>query len=298
MRKFRNMAKRNAGLIGGKKVITPYSPSGIWTLQDAQQEKGAANWNTPDGSTEILAARSAYYLKTVIGQNTNGYYWIKPTGASYARQVWCDMTTSGGGWMLMSYCGAAHTSGTHVKDAYTGSAFNASSSTLSASNGTSGTAANLGQEFINFCVVAGRGRGVASFRMAGTTNYYFTVNSTASWLPLIDRSTSQPSAGAITFNTTNRARAGNDWLKTTYTGYSADSANYNTGTLSSPSVMGLDGWNTLPGNFSVLAANWGYSISQYYQTDGITEANYSTWPSSHHSGWSSSGYFWLKIGSE
>jgi hypothetical protein len=290
------MARGNSGLIGGKKTIGTTSASGMHSLASVQTEKGINNWGALDGSTEAKAAPSAYYLKTYTSATT-GYYWIKPTGATYARQVWCDMSYSNGGWMLMSYTGAAQTSGTHVKDAYTGSAFNASSSALLTSNGASGTAGNLGQEFINFCVVAARTRGVASFRMAGTTNYYFTINSTASWLPLIDRSAGT-SAGAPLWWATNRARAGNNWLMTTYTGYSADSANYNTGTLSSPTSAGLDGWNTFPGNFNGIGPNWGYSISQYYQTDGITEANYSTWSSSHHTGWSSSGYFWLKIGSE
>lgn len=39
------------------------------------------------------------------GNTSNAWYWIKTSGMSQARQVWCNMTDAGGGWMLVSYNG-------------------------------------------------------------------------------------------------------------------------------------------------------------------------------------------------
>ena len=292
--------RSNGGLSGAKKTVSNSAASGIWSIRDQQREKGASNWPRYfDGLTEGSSAPSAYALKAQ-GQNTDGYYWIQPTGASYARQVWCDMTNSGGGWMLMSFASTAVTNGAHVKDAYTGSAFNASSSTIISSNGASSTSGNLSQEFINWCVIAGRQKAVALFRMA-TTNYYIPTDASSSWLTIAQRSRSSSGTNFATFDAANMARTGNTWLKTMYTGYTADSGNNSAGTVSTPYVMGSAAWNTLPGNFDSIAANWGYSISQYYQSgDSAVDANFSTWPSGHHSvgGWSNAAYFWLKIGQE
>lgn len=37
------------------------------------------------------------------GQTTSGWYYIKTSTMATARQVYCNMTDEGGGWMLMSY---------------------------------------------------------------------------------------------------------------------------------------------------------------------------------------------------
>ena len=266
----------------------------------AGSESSAVSFVVPNGLTEATAGTSAYQLKTLYPAYTTGYFWIKPTGGAVARQVWCDMSNLGGGWMLMSYCGTDVSTGTHVKDAYTGSAFNASSSTVVASNGGSGTAGNLGQSFIDSCVVAARSRGVALFRI-DNINWYFPTTSTSNWLVLVQRSRADH-ANLSTFDTTNMARTGNDWLKSCYPTYTADSGNNSAGTVSGAIVQMEDArWNTLPGNMANgSATNWGYSISPYYQqtSEAQQETHYSTWKSSHSGGWIKSGYFWLKIGAE
>ena len=37
------------------------------------------------------------------GQTTSGWYYIKTSSMATARQVYCNMTDEGGGWMLISY---------------------------------------------------------------------------------------------------------------------------------------------------------------------------------------------------
>jgi len=37
------------------------------------------------------------------GQTTNGWYYIQTSSMSTARQVYCNMTDDGGGWMMISY---------------------------------------------------------------------------------------------------------------------------------------------------------------------------------------------------
>jgi len=54
-----------------------------------------------DGSSSGNAGASALAIKQRTGTTTDGMYWVKPPNGS-AVQVWCDMNTSGGGWMLVA----------------------------------------------------------------------------------------------------------------------------------------------------------------------------------------------------
>jgi hypothetical protein len=239
-----------------------------------------------DGATQARAAPHASYIRS-LGITTTGYYWIKPAGTSTAYQVHCDMTNSGGGWMLMSFCGTDINNGAHVENAYTGSAFNMSSNATSITNTVqaSGTAGNMGQTFIDALVKNGRGRGIAVFRIhdAGTTwkNWYFVADSNAAYNPVATR-------------VATNSEAANTWLKTCYPTYTADSGNNGAGTASGSAVTyGGESWCTYPGNMNTVADNWGYAI-KYNYTDAVG-TGYAVYKSCHSNNWNRAGSFWLKI---
>ena len=91
--------RSNGGFIGGKKTVLITAASGVWTLRDAQRERGAKNWTgyTP-GIVQAEPANSAYEIKTLNPSAADGLYWINDGTDTF--QVYCDMTRNGGGWML------------------------------------------------------------------------------------------------------------------------------------------------------------------------------------------------------
>ena len=118
---------------------------------------------------------------------------------------------------------------------------------------------------------------------AGTTwvNWYLPLDTTANWLPINQR---KGDKGAP--NT-----AGNEWLKNSYTTYTADSGYNGAGTPGGTlNRYGGETWGTAPFNMnSPSANNWGYSISPTYSGGG-----YTTYNSAHSSGWNRRASFWLK----
>jgi hypothetical protein len=86
----------SGGFIGPKKNSSVTTESGKWTIRERFMQ------NTKTGLTALDAAPSAVYLRDVLGITTSGDYWIKPAGYSGAAvRLWCDMTSLGGGWVLI-----------------------------------------------------------------------------------------------------------------------------------------------------------------------------------------------------
>ena len=63
-------------------------------------------WTSYSGSSTLgtignpaISAQAIYNS----GQTTNGWYYIKTSNMASARQIYCNMTDQGGGWMLMTY---------------------------------------------------------------------------------------------------------------------------------------------------------------------------------------------------
>jgi hypothetical protein len=64
-------------------------------------------WTSYSGSSSTLGtlANPAVSAQAIYnsGQTTNGWYYIKTSNMASARQIYCNMTDQGGGWMLMTY---------------------------------------------------------------------------------------------------------------------------------------------------------------------------------------------------
>lgn len=78
------------------------------TVEGRVKLYNGSNWaiikGFKDGSTSTLAAKNASDIRE-LGIATNGVYWIDlPTLGP--TQMYCNMDTDNGGWMMMAYCGA------------------------------------------------------------------------------------------------------------------------------------------------------------------------------------------------
>jgi hypothetical protein len=101
--------RRNGGRIGKINLPTVNTASGIFSIDDVLENRtnGSGTWpiGARDGSIAALAADSAVAIKTINPSATDGLYWILVNGV--AKQIYCDMTNDGGGWMLWHTFGSS-----------------------------------------------------------------------------------------------------------------------------------------------------------------------------------------------
>lgn len=101
--------RRNGGRIGKINQPTVNTATGIFSLDDVLENRanGAGTWpiGQRDGSSAALAADSAVAIKAINPSATNGLYWIIVNGSP--KQIYCDMTNDGGGWMLWQTFGSS-----------------------------------------------------------------------------------------------------------------------------------------------------------------------------------------------
>lgn len=103
-----NTTLTSGGLITGSVSTAGYVTGGVTTAVTVNASDGTTSvpkifnivrrWQ--DGLSQANAAPNAQYIKTLTGTTTSGDYWIQPTGQT-AYQIYCDMSTQSGAWMLV-----------------------------------------------------------------------------------------------------------------------------------------------------------------------------------------------------
>ena len=86
----------------------------VWTGANWQQfGASGSSGGYVDLGTQGNPAPSALAIKRQYPNAPDGVYWIDPSGTGGENfgptQVYCDMTTDGGGWMLIAYAGQINT---------------------------------------------------------------------------------------------------------------------------------------------------------------------------------------------
>ena len=258
-----------------------------------------------DGSSPEKAAASALAIKTLTGTTTNGWYWIKPTGYSTAKYVYCDMSTNGGGWMLMSWAYAGNLLGKNIADTETGSDINGGITSITTTTATTNDGGNLGQEFIDAIITNNRGACIAKYTLTGgantVNNFYFNTDANSRFLPLANREGTGTGRGTGNLDTANRDNAGNTWLKTCNTSYTTSGGNgAGVATGGTNITYGGESWGIFPFNMlGGYSGNWGSSISSYYGTapsNAFPAWNSSAngWTTGHNNGWGQHVSMWVK----
>ncbi len=92
---------RAAG-VGAQSTATPWrSTTAATATADPGQNPVADPNQSVDGATPATAAASCWAIKQRDSAAADGRYWLVNPQLGYPRQFWCDMTTDGGGWVLI-----------------------------------------------------------------------------------------------------------------------------------------------------------------------------------------------------
>ncbi len=195
-------------------------------------------WNSyPITSTLGTLANPAVSAQAIYdsGQTTSGWYYIKTSNMASAKQIYCNMTDQGGGWMLMTYNpdATAVPQGTPYPNQWLG--------------GTGSFSSKVSIDTRQVWYHNGTAQCTQVMKMASTT---------ASLVPLLANVTI---ANKVVYTNPNN-------LKLTAT-FSTTSAVFTTNTPMSGTWSGIKGHTQMTGNLNVNApGDWVYATSGAWWT--------------------------------
>jgi chitodextrinase len=91
------LSRRARALLGAAILVGSVLAGGVVGLSPA----AAATAGPLDGSQSSLAAPSCWAIKQQKPASTDGVYWLQTPQLVAPEQFYCDMTTDGGGWVLV-----------------------------------------------------------------------------------------------------------------------------------------------------------------------------------------------------
>ncbi len=144
----------------------------------------AIDLNNQDGSSAARAGQSCLTLHNDFPSLPSGSYWVDPdlVGGTYAaREVWCDMSTGGGGWTMIAN---NDNSDTELSGCYAMFASDSSWACGSSNSGASADWAALasGIEFDEFVFAAYTGNfAVSSYQYMTWTSRQTIPSTTSAW---------------------------------------------------------------------------------------------------------------------
>ena len=91
MRRPRLRSALAAVVVPASALVVPFLPATAASAADTPR----------DGSIESRAVASCWEAKQVSPSAKDGLYWLYTPALQRPQQFWCDMTTDGGGWVLI-----------------------------------------------------------------------------------------------------------------------------------------------------------------------------------------------------
>jgi len=93
---------RNNIMLDNIRITTAARWTANFSVSSTDDLHYGKNQDTDVGATSDKPGTSAAHILSANPESQSGLYWIKGrgTGQAYAAQIWCDMESLGGGWMI------------------------------------------------------------------------------------------------------------------------------------------------------------------------------------------------------